>query len=486
MMIPVRSTRRLKAAITLFLLGTPLLACAQDASTPPVGADSADASMMELLRLVQQQSQRIAALEARLASLERGPAPVVPGGRTDPDPDAGSLEARLATVEAGQARQQTVTWSKGAPEFASADGKARFRPRGRFFVDASSTGGSEHAARKISGTEIRSARLGVEGRRGPLGYVVEGEFAGNTVAWKSAYAAFDHGWFGQAAEFSVGHRLNERGLDGSSSTANTPFQARNLVGAVIVPQRGAFGLGLMQKIHGEGWHAALQITGNGPDNPGDGNDGLTYAVRAHWNPLQKDVAMLHIGAWAFHEEIRRTTRVLRSAAIAGPFNDHVRIGGGRVRGAGRGDGHGVELAGVAGPFWTYGEWGRRRVSGEEGGSDYVRHHDAHALSLGAFLTGAAPAYSARAGTWGRVKVAGPVTAGGGGAWELKARYEAADFREFPGGGQGSGWTVGTNWYLNDWSRVMLEAVRWRSDNRTGAQVGPDHGYTVNLRFQLTF
>jgi len=486
MMISVAGTRRWTAVIAL-ALATPSLARAQDAPPP----DKADTSMTGLFQLIERQSQRIAALEARLAAIEGGR---VAGGvpaATDrraagAAPDDGTLEARLARLEAEQAGRSRVSWSKGAPEFANADGKARFRPRGRFFVDASSTGGSEHASRNVAGTELRSARLGVEGRHGALGYVAEGEFAGNAVAWKSAYAALDHRLFGQASEFSVGHRLNERGLDGSSSTANTPFQTRNLVGAVIMPQRGSFGLGLMQKIHGEGWHAALQVTGNSLDNPGDGNDGLTYAARAHWNPLRTDTATIHLGAWAFHEHIRGTARVLRSAAIAGPFNDHLRIGGGRAPGAGSGEGYGVELAGMAGPFWAYGEWGRRNVRGTEGGVDYRRHHDAHALSFGGLLAGAVPAYSARTGTWGRVKVASPVTAGGGGAWEWKVRYEAADFREFPGGGQGNGWTVGTNWYLNDWSRLMLEAVRWRIDNPTGAYPGADRGHTVNLRFQLTF
>jgi phosphate-selective porin OprO and OprP len=33
---------------------------------------------------------------------------------------------------------------------------------------------------------------------------------------------------------------------------------------------------------------------------------------------------------------------------------------------------------------------------------------------------------------------------------------------------------------------MLDAVRWRSDNRSGAWPGLDRGYTVNLRFQLAF
>ena len=77
--------------------------------------------------------------------------------------------------------------------------------------------------RNISGTEIRSVRLGAEGRYGILGWAVEGDFADNAVAWKSVYATVDHRLFGLPADLTVGNRLNDRGIDGSSSTSNTPF-----------------------------------------------------------------------------------------------------------------------------------------------------------------------------------------------------------------------------------------------------------------------
>ncbi|MBU2050069.1 MAG: porin [Gammaproteobacteria bacterium] len=434
-------------------------------------------SQAELSQLVQRQALQIQQLEARLRAVEGNAAPAA----------APALEQRVAAVETAQSKAPKVSWSKGAPEFSSADGESTFRPRGRLFVDQSGTSGSGYGARNLSGTEIRSVRLGAEGRHGVLGYVVEGDFADNAVAWKSVYASVDHTLFGQAADLTIGNRLNDRGLDGSSSTSNTPFQDRNVVGTLMLPQRGLFGVGLTERVYGNGWHASVSVAGNDLNNSGSDNDSLTWATRVHWNPVLGRNATVHLAGWAFHEEISAgASGVLRSSAISGHFNDEIKIAPGTLLGAERSNAWGLEAAGFFGPFWTSGEWGTRTLRGVDARGRYDLDHAAWAVGAGWFVSGARPSYSAKAGTWGKVKVAEPVTAGGHGAFELKARYEDVDYAELPTGGTGRAWTVGGNWYLNDYSRVMLDVVRWRTDNRGGAYTGPDEGTTFNTRLQLVF
>ncbi len=440
----------------------------------------------ELETLVRQQAEQIRQLEARLSVLETGTPPVAAQAPAAPVADPALVE-RIAKVEAAQAKAPAVSWSKGAPQFTSSDGQTTFRPRGRVFVDTSITRGSDFDARNITGTEIRSVRLGFEGSYGNLGYAVEGDFADNGVAWKSAYVTLGHTLFGREAELTVGNRLNDRGIDGSSGTGNTPFQDRNVVGTLIVPQRGLFGVGLTQRVYGDSWHGSLSVAGNDLNNVGDSNDSMTVAGRAHWNPVKGEGGLLHLGAWGFYEDIApNSTGVFRSSAISGHLNDLVKIAPGTLNGATHGHGYGVELLGVRGPFWGYGEWGTREVSGLGGAGRYAVTHDAWALSAGWFLSGASPSFATKTGTWSRVKIARPVTAGGPGAWELKARYENADYAELPTGGTGDALTVGVNWYLNDFSRVMLDAIRWETDNRSGAYQGEDRGTTLNARFQLAF
>ncbi|OBU49093.1 OprO/OprP family phosphate-selective porin [Stenotrophomonas maltophilia] len=452
---------------------------AQAATAPP-----APLSQAELAALVQQQAQQIQQLQSRLDALE---GVGTTAGNAAAAPPASALETRVAALETQQSKAPKVSWSKGAPEFSSADGNVIFRPRGRLFVDGSSTDGSSSSDRNISGTEIRSVRLGAEGRYGTLGWVVEGDFADNEVAWKSVYATVDHRLFGLPADLTVGNRLNDRGIDGSSSTSNTPFPDRNVVGTLMLPQRGLFGVGLTERVYGKGWHASLSVAGNDLNNAGDNNDSQTWATRVHWNPIDSKAATVHLGAWAFHEEIAAgSSGVLRSSAIAGHFNDLVKITPGALVGTDRSTAYGVEAAGFFGQGWATGEWGTRNLRGADASGRYDLDHQAWAISAGWFLGGASPAYSGKTGTWGRVKVADPVTRGGRGAWELRARYEDVDYSELPTGGTGHAWTVGANWYLNDYSRVMLDVIRWQTDNPTGTVRGKDEGTTVNTRLQVAF
>lgn len=446
-------------------------------------------SREELTRLVQAQALKIEQLEARLQAVEAsdGSAVAATAAAAPAAPQDPALAARLAKVEAAQAKAPKVSWSKGAPQFSNSDGSITFRPRGRLFVDASSTGGSDFADRNISGTEIHSVRLGAEGSYGRLGYAVEGDFADNAVAWKSVYITIAHRLFGTQGELTVGNRLNDRGIDGSSSTSFTPFAERNVVGTLIMPQRGPFGVGVTERVTGDTWHASLSVAGNDLDNVGDGNDSLTEAMRVHWNPLLGDSATVHLGAWAFREDIAPgSSSVLRSSAIGGHFNDLVKIAPGTLDGAERDAAYGVEAAGFFGPSWISGEWATRNLRGVDSDGRYDVDHDAWAVSAGLFLGGATPGYVAKSGSWGRVKVDDPVTAGGHGAWELKTRYEDVDYSELPTGGTGHAWTVGANWYLNDFARVLLDVMRWQTDNRSGAYQGKDAGYTVNTSFQVTF
>jgi len=476
-------TRPLLLAVALgALFGATPRALAQSGAATPDNA--------ELLRLLQEQSRRIEQLEARLAAFaEREaaatPTPAFAAASESGRHDTASLAPRVAALEKAAASQPKLNWSRGsAPQFTSADGSASFRVRGRVLIDFSGTGGSRFGALKNTGTELRSVRFGAEGAYNQLSWAIEGDFADNATAWKSAYVSWGHKLFGQSADLTIGNRLNDRSLDGTSGLGNTPFQDRNVVGIILQPSSGIFGLGLTERVVGESWHASFGVTGRDLNNPGNNNDSVTYRARAHINPIKGKRGTLHLGAWGFYEDIAKgdTSGIVRNWAIGGHFNDNVKTRPGSLAGATEAHAYGVELAGFRGPVWAYGEWGRRDVKAAVGRRDY----DAYAISAGWMLSGATPAYNARTGAWGRIKVANPVTSGGPGAWELKARYESLDYSKLPTGGKGEAWTVGANWYLNNYSRILFDAVYWETNNKSGAYLGEDDGYTINARFQVTF
>src|SRR5690606_17573025 len=106
----------------------------------------------------------IETLEAELAASE-----------TEPDTSA---EAPAGSEDG---EETTVTW-KGAPVVETASGWS-FKPRGRLQIDAGTIGVPDSTGRDDGfGSEIRRARLGVEGDiPGGFGYKFEADFAGNEV-----------------------------------------------------------------------------------------------------------------------------------------------------------------------------------------------------------------------------------------------------------------------------------------------------------------
>ncbi|MDY0959610.1 porin [Sphingomonas sp. CFBP8993] len=504
-----------RGALLAIGLCAPLPVAAQ---TTPAPAQRAD-DVARLTRLVEQQQAQIERLEARLAAVEgtrpqamaaaplgqalpsdahpspppqlaaqvpqtpRKPAPLGQSLPSEAHPP--SLDARLARIEQAQNEGVHVDWSKGTPEFTSADGKFSFRPRGRILLDLATTSGSALPNRDMTTTTARSLRLGFEGSVGKhLSYVLEGDFADNDVAIKSAYLAWTTGFLGQQAEFALGNRLNDRGLDGSSGTISVPFMERNFVGAGIIPVRGFFGLGAAARVYGDGWHVGVQVSGDDISNPGTAGDGLTIAGRAHWNPVKTADWIVHLGVWGFHENIATdATRPTRSIAVGGFFNDNLRILPGTFTGATSGDGYGFELGTFHKSLWAYGEYGARRIENRAGAAT---EQSAWAVQGGWFLTGETPPYLTRGGVWSRPKVLRPFTSGGRGAIELATRYEELDYSDNPTAGRGSALTLGINWYLNNFVRLQLNAIDWTVANPTQLGGASDHGQTLIGRVQIAF
>ncbi|MBB4099362.1 OprO/OprP family phosphate-selective porin [Sphingomonas kyeonggiensis] len=472
----------------------------------PARAQSTD-EVARLARLVEAQQAQIARLEARLNAIDAGkaiavapPAPQAetltaaqnqyhgraPLGQALPsDAHPPSLDARLARIERLQRDGVQVDWSKGTPEFASADGNFTFRPRGRILIDLGTTTGSSVPSRNITATRARSLRLGLEGTIGKhLSYVLEGDFANNDVTIKSAYLAWTTRFLGQQTEFALGNRLNDRGLDGSSGTISVPFLERNVVAQGIIPARGFFGLGAAARVYGSHWHVGVQVSGDDINNASTSSDSRTIAARAHWNPVKTANWLVHLGAWGFNEKIAGdVVRPVRSIAIGGFYNDNLRVLPGDFAHATRGNGYGAEFALFHRTLWASAEAGARDL---RKGSGEAAHHSAWSLATGWFLTGETPPYLARGGVWSRPKVLQPVTSGGSGALELAARYEEIDYSDSPLAGRGTAATLGVNWYLNNFTRLQLNAIDWTITSPSGTGMASDHGQSLVGRAQIAF
>lgn len=132
----------------------------------------------------------------------------------------------------------------------------------------------------------------------------------------------------------------------------------------------------------------------------------------------------------------------------------------------------VQAAGVRGRFSVQGEWFATTIQQVDAGVVFL--HGAYVYAS-YFLTGEHRGYDRATASFGPVHVLRPVIRGesglarGSGAWELAARFSVADFQSAnlppppptppvlsPTGTVLCEATLGVNWYLNDFTRVMID------------------------------
>lgn len=479
-------------AVTISALALSLATGGVAAAAAPKKPD-ADAA---LIQLVKDQQAKIEALEQRLSAVEaKASTPAVaPETQAAVEANAQALETTSAELQAAQAQilqlqdaQQgalKVKWTDGGPEFTSPDGFFSFHPRGRVQIDSSTTRGSRFDARNISGTEAASIRLGAEGQMGKLGYKIEADFADETVSMKEVYISYDTHVAGHVVEYYLGNKLNDRTIEGSTSGVSLPFMERNVVANVASAQKGFFGLGAMAKVYGDNWHASISLTGGPISQAGTDRSPLTLAGRAHWNPVKTKDGFVHLGVWGFSEDLSPATTAINKTSYIGPgFNDNLKISGSSLANPEHDNGYGYEVGGTYHSFWIFGEQGTRDISLQVGPNVKQK---ASSVYAGYLLTGERPGFSTRSGIWSGVKVLHPVTSGGAGAFEVATRYDKIDFTSAPNGGEGDAYTVGLNWYLNDWARVMTNYVHWKTNNKVGSFKGLDTGDSLSVRGEIAF
>lgn len=507
------------AAVALFATATP--AMAQD-------ADGDRGQLLDLVReqkdLLARQAAQIEAMKARVDAIEAreaaqaaladepAPPPLVATDRVQPTAKAppgtqaepartllvpfapqivppGPADASIAMARAAAAANPagvTTEWGAGAPIFTSADGSFSFKPRGRMIEDVSTTMGSRYDGRNITTTGARALRLGIEGAVGThFIYQFEMDFSENTADVVTAYVGWRNHLFGKIDyDVRLGHLVNDRSFEGITGSDSTPFHDRNVVANAIVPQRGYYGLGGQIRVFGPNWHFSTQLTGDRIDGDQSVGDGRTVIVRSHWNPIKSKIGLIHLGAWMFDEHLSSKQRSLtRGTVIGGRFNSALRVQMGPLDGGTGTTGYGAELGGYLGPLWVMGEAGHRTARRIDAPSMQT---DAWSVSGGYFLTGELPPYNPRTGQFDQPKVKRPVFTGGPGAIEVTARYENLHFTHIPTPGEGWEATLGVNWYLNSFTRVMFNATHWNTDNQGGAYIGEDDGETYATRIAVSF
>jgi len=399
-----------------------------------------------------------------------------------------------AASSSGSDLDLKVKW-KGAPELSSKNGKFKFKVRGRINADYDGINQDTFTTGvpDVSATELRRARLGVEGVVFyDWKYILEVDFANDNAAIKDAYIQYT-GW---PVYLTIGNFKTPNTLDNLTSANYITFMERAAFIEAFTLDR-AIGVGLSYL--SPHWTASAGIFGEAPGaaplfSGFTGDENVTFASRVTAAPINREVngvnQVLHLGASVRTRDVGNDQPLLQYRArganlhLANFFVNTNRIADGDTF-------WGLELAGVWGPLAMQAEYGQTEVEVFQGafarstafppGPNPLRGqpdptYEGWYVESSWFLTGESKSY--KDGVFQRIKVKNPATFknGGWGAWQLAGRYDVVNLGDdafgcpltialYPGTsgadqapmcGEQATWQIALNWYLNDYTRLMFD------------------------------
>ena len=415
-----------------------------------------------------------------------------------------------------------VKW-KGAPEFSSGDGKKfKFKVRGRLHTDYNGIDQDEHITGEgdISAVELRRARLGVEGVVFyDWKYKFEVDFAGDGVAIKDAYLAYNWGNWAfngvklETSEIRVGNQYVYASLEETTSSNYTTFMERAAFTEAFLPSveadrqiGAAILLGDEHWSFQTGYYGAS--VGEANDMPGQeefDTDKMTAVVRGTIAPINREVngvhQVLHLGGSYRHRDAGTLNDCGTAVCDDGDLNALYQY---RARGAdlhladrfvdtpqifSSDDMWHLEAAFVWGPFSMQGEYsqleadipGNIQSLGIADTTDprVSPTYNGWYVDASWYLTGETRNYEASTGVFGRTKVKKPVFGGSGGwgAWQIAGRYDVIDLSDEAANiaacsecGNQETWLIGVNWLLTDYTRLMLNVTQSKITGGNGGDL----------------
>src|SRR5882724_463752 len=385
--------RRLRAAVAMGLVYTAALG-ASDASAE---------SDAELMAIIREQQRQIDELSRKVDAV------------TDQNQAPKETQAATEPAQKIAAPDIEVKWAPG-PTFSSRDGSWSAHVLGRLLVDGAGLGDNDDAYKNNNATEVRSARIGVEGHFYEAWiYKVEADFADDDLDLKDAYIEYG-GELVKPAHVRVGQYKVFNSLEWPTNRLFLTFMER----AAIVD---AFGLtrqlGVSSGVAGANWGFDAGLFGQNTSNQ-QANEGYTVAGRGHYAFLYgpKDSGnVVHLGGsvryrnfdnGTFNSEVRYSQRPFFHSASRHSVDT------GTIADAEGDVWAGLEFLWIHGPFSLHSEAANTFLQ-RNNGQDDANNLWGGQLTASYFLTGEHRAYDAKGGVIDRLKVGHPLQDGGLGA-----------------------------------------------------------------------
>ena len=323
------------------------------------------------------------------------------------------------------------------------------------------SGAEQNAA---TGTEIRRARIGVEGTFGDdLGFMLESDFADNEVGIKDAFLVYSGV---DPLEFTLGQQKQAISMELQESSNDIMFTERSLVNSLTGPLFDR-AIGANLKGSGHDWSAQIGAYGDTIEPNGDreqATEGYGASTRLTWAPINSEDYVIHLGSFAGLRESAEDNGVLDGSPRYSYETTHMSnarfLNTGTIENFDRVYMGGLEFAAMAGPYSIQSEYVVTQTDRSQGLSDL--NYDAGYVQLGWTLTGESRVYRGSDGEFKGLRPDEPfdLKAGTYGAVELAGRFDYADLNDADvQGGEGTRATAALNWYLNRHVRLMADYSR---------------------------
>lgn len=410
--------------------------------------------------------------------------------------------------------QADTAETKGGIKVKTEDGRFEANVGGRIHFDAYIYGDLETGGVKGTSpngtTEFRRARITLSGKAYGWEYKFEEDFAGSGAASTSTTTVCSSTGTA-AAPCPAGTATVLTGASSSTVTARDMFVATkigpgkltigqfkpyrsmeeltssNEITMLERPFTSASGIfngrqfqqGLGYLVSGETY--TLGASGfSVKDDAGVRNEGLGFATRGTYTPINSNDMVVHLGlSYSVENRNGGTGGLASSAALAGRRSPSTSLGS--VATSKDATAIGVETAMVLGPIYAQAEYMMMTLGQAPGTDD--QDVTAYYVMGSYHVTGESKGYKKGTGVFGSAK---PNSASG--AVELTARYDFADNSDLLGAAgnpEVTAMTVGVNYYFNPNVRMMLNYVMGESEVGIGTRTKTELDQ-ISLRTQFAF
>jgi phosphate-selective porin OprO/OprP len=416
----------------------------------PANATAQDAREQEIAELKAQ----VSALMSRLEDLE---------ARTEAQ-SAVNIDTAESLKNIANTTPKVET--RGGIKVTSPDGKFEASIGGRIHFDGYAF--DRDLAATTGGTEFRRGRLTLQGKALGWDYKMEQDFAAgsNLDGLRDLYIAKSIG----PGKLTIGHFKPYRSMEELTSSNEILMMERPFASATGIFSGRQFQQGAGYMVAGPNYTwGASAFNLRGAASPR--NEGLGFAGRGTWAPVNSGTQTVHLGGWYSHENVNQGSSNLSATAnYAGRRGPTLNVA--TTTGASRNqvDTFGLEGALLYGAWFLQAEYANATFGQPIGGDQDV---ETFYIQGSVMLNGGRKAYKPANGVFGSPRVTDK------GLWELTARYDTIENQDLANR-EATSWILGVNYYLTPNLRFMFNYTD--GDNEfTGDQTGQ-----YALRTQFSF